>query len=93
MHVLGGVGAGGDDRQRADPSPGRRSELGTGGVRGTDERHAPGPVSAEARDALIRLVGTVLAEQSDEWTGGRRHMSLELLAKSASASSPPNPTR
>ena len=34
------------------------------------------------RDALIRLVGAVLAEQTDEWTEGRRYMGLDVLAKS-----------
>ena len=32
--------------------------------------------------ALIRLVGAVLAEQHDEWTEGRRYVGLDLLARS-----------
>jgi putative transposase len=34
------------------------------------------------RNALIRLVGAVLAEQHDEWTEGRRDLGLDVLAKS-----------
>jgi transposase-like protein len=34
------------------------------------------------RQALIRLVGAVLAEQHDEWTEGRRYLGLDVLAKS-----------
>jgi len=34
------------------------------------------------RDAIIRLIGAVLAEQHDEWAEQRRYIGLELLKKS-----------
>jgi transposase-like protein len=34
------------------------------------------------RDALIRLVGAVLAEQHDEWAEGRRYLGLDVLSRS-----------
>jgi len=34
------------------------------------------------REAIIRLVGAVLAEQTDEWAEGRRYLGLDVLAKS-----------
>jgi len=33
------------------------------------------------RDAIIRLVGAVLAEQTDEWAEGRRYLGLDVLAR------------
>ena len=34
------------------------------------------------RDAIIRLVGAVLAEQTDEWAEGRRYLGLDILTRS-----------
>ena len=44
------------------------------------------------RDAIVRLVGAVLAEQTDEWAEGRRYLGLDLLARCRVHIVPPNDT-
>jgi putative transposase len=47
------------------------------------------------RDAIIRLVGAVLAEQHDEWAEQRRYLSLDALnrTREALAAATPTPSR
>jgi putative transposase len=40
------------------------------------------------RNALIRLVGAVLAEQHDEWVESRRYLGLDVLSKSRTDNTP-----
>ena len=40
------------------------------------------------RDAIVRLVGSVLAEQTDEWAEGRRYLGLDFLARCRLATVP-----
>jgi putative transposase len=40
------------------------------------------------RDAIVRLVGAVLMERTDEWAEQRRYMGLEILAKARRSSLP-----
>jgi transposase-like protein len=42
------------------------------------------------RDAIIRLVGAVLAEQNDEWTENHRYFGTEILTKVDATTSPQN---
>ncbi len=44
------------------------------------------------RNALIRLVGAVLAEQHDEWAESRRYLGLDVLSKSRAEQQPPDRT-
>ncbi len=46
-----------------------------------------------ARDAVIRLIGAVLAEQHDEWAEGRRYLGMDVLARSRMSHLDGNPTK
>ena len=45
--------------------------------------------SSPDRNALIRLVGAVLAEQYDEWVESRRYLGLDVLSESCAVHDTP----
>ncbi len=74
---------------RRGPAPGRATTPDA-----STERSAAAPTFVTIfpdRDALIRLVGAVLAEQHDEWTEGRRYLGLDVLSR-ARLTAAPDPT-
>jgi hypothetical protein len=44
------------------------------------------------RNAAIRLIGAVLAEQHDDWTEGRRYLGLDVLTRARVTLAEPVPT-
>lgn len=57
--------------ERGDPAPHRPPQA----------RGAPSIGIFPTRDEIVRLVGAVLAEQTDEWAEGRRYLGLDVLAR------------
>jgi hypothetical protein len=62
----------------------KNNAAGTTDHAGAPEQGDPLPYRGRwdlpGRDAIVRFVGAVLAEQNDEWTQSRRYMGTDILA-------------
>ncbi len=78
---------------KQEPTPPNRGHIRLLDFGGDQQQRDPRPHRRRGRfpyrDALIRLVGAVLAEQHDEWAESRSYLGLDVLTKSRAVNETP----